>query len=458
MSEPSVPLKILFVDDEENMRTMLDIILSKEGYDVDLADSGRKALELFEKNSYDLVIQDLTMPEMDGIELLERIKDICQETIVIIMTAHSTWSRAVDAMRLGAYDYIKKPFDNTELKSLLKRALSHREFLKNVNEWDPENCRLIGTSGAVKDIYSLIKKVGPTDSTVIIQGESGVGKEMVARLIHMNSLRADKALISVNCGAFAENLLESELFGHIKGAFTGAVSDKDGLVAVAENGTLFLDEIAEMSLQTQVRFLRLLENREYSPVGSTEKRKINVRFIAATNKDLEWMIKNKQFREDLYYRLNVIPVNIPPLRDRKDDIPLLAGYFLAKYAEKLEREVSRISDELLATLINFDWPGNIRELENAVQRAVTLCHGDTLTLQDMENSAITKHPVSNALLEDTEVFIPAEFSLEKRIEEVERDYILKAVEQAGGNITNASDLLGISFRQLRYKIKKLGIS
>ncbi len=395
------------------------------------------------------------MPKMDGIELLGELKKLRPETIVIIMTAHSTWERAVEAMRLGAYDYLKKPFCNDELKALIKRALAYSNFFDNDESWNWESCRLIGVSKEIKHIHSLIKKVAATDGTVVIQGDSGVGKEMVARLLHANSFRAGEPLISVNCGAFTESLLESELFGHIKGAFTGAIANKKGLVQVAENGTLFLDEVAEMSPHTQVRFLRLLENREYSPVGSSETIKINVRFITATNRNLEDMVADKTFREDLYYRLNVIPITIPPLRERKEDIPLLAGYFLAKYAKKQNSKVVKIGDELLSYLLDHNWPGNIRELENTIQRAITFCHDEELKVEDIECIG-SRSPIVPRKESITSIFTEG-FSLDSEVEKLEKNLIKEALEETGGSITNAADILGITFRQLRYKIKKLGM-
>jgi DNA-binding NtrC family response regulator len=456
MTEQKQCGRILVVDDEENMRGVLRILLEKDGHEVATAGSGEEALELFEARVFDLVLQDIKMPGMDGLELLRRLKERDDRALVVVMTAFSTWDTAVEAMRLGAYGYIRKPFDNDEVRTLVQRALTQKHlFAQADGTIHTEAPRVIGSTPQMQEIFSLIKRVAPTDSTVVIQGESGTGKELVARLVHMHSLRAQNPLITVNCGAFTETLLESELFGHVRGAFTGAVTDKKGLLEVADGGTFFLDELGEMSLPTQVRFLRLLENREFLPVGGTETRKVDVRFLTATNRDLEAMVDRGEFREDLFYRLNVIPVHIPPLRERKDDIPLLAGHFLARYAERQSKHVTGFSPEALAYMQELDWPGNIRELENTVQRAVTLCSGEQISRAEIA----TNRPRTGGRAEPV-AEAPAfgeDFDLESALAEQERRYIRQALEQAEGNMTRAAELLGISFRQIRYKIKKLKI-
>jgi two-component system response regulator PilR (NtrC family) len=456
--------RVLFVDDEENMRIMMRILLQKDGYEVDVAEDGSVALSMYSKGKYDLVIQDITMPGMNGLELLEKLKEINPQVQVIIVTAHSTWERAVEAMRLGAYDYIKKPFDNNDLRAAVQRALQHSAaFGGDFADSELSSFKLIGSSPAIKEIYSLVKRISRSDSTVIIHGESGVGKEMIARMIHYSSLRANRPLITVNCGAFSETLLESELFGHVKGAFTGAVADKKGLLSVANGGSFFMDELGEMPLSTQVRFLRVLENREVLPVGGTSIEKIDLRFITATNRNLEEMVKNGDFREDLFYRLNVIPIYIPPLRERKEDIPLLAGHFLAVYAEKNKKNISTFSTEAMSWMLDRNWEGNIRELDNAVQRAVTLCSGGEISIDDISHSLNNRCRGVVCSVGDVpggkekDESFGEDFCLDDKIIEIETNFIKKALQESGGNMTQAADLLGISFRQMRYKVKKLKI-
>ena len=459
--------RILIVDDEEGMREYLTVALEKEGYQIDTAGDGAEAFAKFENGSYDLVIEDLKMPRMGGIDLLRRIKETDRQVPVIIMTAFSTWDSAVEAMRLGAYDYVKKPFDNYEIKSVIRRALELVERLRRAKKENREMVyfdNLIGHSTQIKDLKKLIRRIAPTDSTVLIQGESGVGKELVARAIHSYSQRSEEPFIVVNCGAFNENLLESELFGHVRGSFTGAISDKKGLFLVADKGTVFLDEIAEMSKQTQVKLLRVLEQRVFMPVGSTKAKKVDVRFITATNKRIAEEVKAEHFREDLFYRLNVICIDIPPLRERKEDIPLLAGHFIARYAASMNKSVKDISKAASEVLMGYDWSGNVRELDNTIQRAIAMAGGEEITLDDLIVSHRIPSPASELIeaegseLLSSSIRLPEKgIDLEEHLSEIERRYILKALEKTGGNITNAAALLRMSFRSLRYKIKKLGI-
>ncbi len=452
------PGSVLVVDDEESMRIFLSVMLGKEGYSVHTAADGREAYELFRRRPFDLVIEDLKMPEMDGIELLALLKKEDPRALVIIMTAYSTWDSAVEAMRLGAYDYIKKPFDNRDIKATVARAINLKKLFEATHSTpDAEVMKItniIGHSASMQDIFGLIRRVAPTDSTVLILGESGSGKELVARALHYGSLRREQTHITLNCGAFTESLLESELFGHVKGAFTGAVSDKKGLLEVADKGTMFLDEVAEMSLALQVKFLRVLEDREFLPVGGVSKRYSDVRFITATNKDLTREVEKGSFREDLYYRLNVIPINIPPLRERKEDIPLLSGHFLAKYAGGLGKAVTRLDTDAMEALMEYDWPGNVRELENTIHRAVTLCEEDVIRLSDIVGK-IPSLPKSGGFVYGG---IPEEgLDIECKLEEIEKRYMLEALRKCGGNMTNAAGLLRMSFRSFRYKAKKYGI-
>ncbi|MCI0652659.1 MAG: sigma-54 dependent transcriptional regulator, partial [Planctomycetes bacterium] len=362
--------QILVVDDEESMRVMLEIVLKNEGFSVVTASGTEEALEAISSGSPAVMIQDLCMPGMDGMVLLKRARALAPAMPVVVITAHSSWGNAVEAMRLGAFDYLRKPFDTDHIRRVVQRAV---EVARNPGDVQTA-CRLIvGNTPAMQRVFDLIKLVAPTDSTVLLQGESGTGKELVARSLHASSHRARRQFVAVNCSAFHENLLESELFGHLRGAFTGAVDDRKGLFETASSGTLFLDEIAEMSLSTQVRILRVLEERRVTPLGGNSEVPVDVRIIAATHKDLSVAVKDGRFREDLYYRLNVIPLDLPPLRDRKDDIPLLAGHFLARHSKAMGKPVTSLSEEARRKLMSYDWPGNVRELENVIQRHVALC-------------------------------------------------------------------------------------
>jgi len=453
--------RLLFVDDEESMREVVKIALEKDGHQVDTAADGETALDLFRDRDYDMVIHDLKMPGMHGIQLLRELRQVRAGIPIVILTAFAQWDTAVEAMRLGAYDYLRKPFDNDEVRALVQRALSLKELRENPADTAQmrlvETLQIVGSTPAMQEILALVRQIANTDSTVVIQGESGTGKEMVARLVHLQSLRRNRPFISVNCGAFSETLLESEIFGHLKGSFTGAVADKKGLLEIAEGGTFFLDEVAEMSLTVQVRLLRVLESREFLPVGGTKSRRADVRFVAATNRDLNAMVAKKAFREDLFYRLNVIPIHLPTLRERAEDIPLLAGHFLAMYNRAFGREIGGFTDAAMQVLLACDWPGNVRELQNTIQRAVTLASGTLITPQEVSvgntRSPVRKPPAAPALSP-----LPAAgFDLEQKLAEIEAVYIQQALERTDGNLTKAAELLGITFRSIRYKVKKLGL-
>jgi len=447
--------RILVVDDEESMRKLLTHVLSTEDCEVGGAADGKSALAALADGGWDLVVQDVKMPGMDGIELLRRIKDERPETLVIVITAFGTWETAVEAMRLGAYDYITKPFDTDLIRAVVARVLERKDAAAELKgRRDGVPAHLAGNTPAMQEVLRLIRRIGPSDATVLIQGESGTGKELVARAIHWESLRANESFLAVNCGGFSETLLESELFGHVKGAFTGAVADKKGLLEVADRGTFFLDEVAEMSTATQVKFLRVLEAREFLSVGSVEPRRADVRFITATNKDIDRMVDEGKFREDLYYRLNVIRIVLPPLRERKEDIPLLAGHFLARAAARTEKEFSGFDEEAMGLLLLHDWPGNVRELENAVERAVALAEGPEIRGADVAATVARKRRP-----EDISSYrIPLSgINLEGAVEDVERKYIRAALEMTGGNLTQAAKILGTSFRSIRYRVKKLGL-
>ena len=456
---------ILLADDEMSMRELLSLLLEAEGYETIVSSSGKDALEKFraERGRIDLVIQDLKMPGMDGIELLRLLKSEAPDVPVIVITAFSSWDSAVEAMRLGAYDYIRKPFDTDTIRSVVKRAIERRAYLQScpghLRDEGRGSGEMIGNDPLVQEVFRMINLIAPTDSTVLIQGESGTGKEIVARSIHNRSHRRDRPFIPVNCSAFTESLLESELFGHVRGAFTGAIESKQGLFRAASGGTLFLDEVADMSITTQVKILRVLEERKISPVGSTELHPIDVRIIAATNKPMEEEVRKRAFREDLYYRLNVIPLFLPPLRDRKDDIPLLTGHFLAKYSRQMRKQVTKISDAARRSLHDYDWPGNVRELENIIQRHVALCEGDTIQSLTISGKPRTSaDPISQAARPERKESLPAEgFELERELENVERGYLKEALKITQGNLTNAAKLLGMSYRSIRYRVKKLNV-
>jgi len=440
--------RILVVDDEELQREMLGGFLQKEGFSVSLADSGETALKLCQDEFFEVALIDLKMPGMDGIELLSNLKEINPEIQVIVITAHGSIETAVEAMRRGAFHYVNKPVDLEELKINVKKALenqkvlSENRFLKEQLEEKYKDLKIIGESKAIQEVLSTVTRVAKTDSTVLIRGESGTGKELVARAIHALGDRAFQKFISLSCAAIPETLLESELFGYEKGAFTGATRRKEGRFELADAGTLFLDEIGDLSLETQVKLLRVIETQEFERLGGKETIKVNVRIISATNQDLEKKIKEKSFREDLYYRLNVVSIFIPPLRERKGDILPLVEHFIQKYKQKTGKNIQGITTEAKDILLSYPWPGNIRELENAIERAIVLGRGEAIDKSDLAYLSFQK----------TEQF-PSDFSLR----ELEKSQILKVLEKTGRNLTQAAELLGIHRNTLRLKMKEYGI-
>jgi DNA-binding NtrC family response regulator len=444
--------KILVIDDEQSLLEVLEIVLSRSGYEVVTACDEESGYRAFCRETPDLVLLDIRMGGVGGLEVLDQLKSTDPLVPVIVMTAYSTWDNAVEAMRRGAYDFIKKPFEDNELvREVVARALAQRAMLSKGELRDAAS-EILGNSEAMRDVLNVIRRVAPTDSTVLVTGESGTGKELFSRALHYCSHRAGGPFLSVNCGAFPESLLESELFGHVKGAFSGAYQDKKGLIEVCDKGTFFMDEVGELSASTQVRLLRVLEDRRVLPVGGTKPRKVDVRFLCATNRDLEEEIRTGRFRADLFYRINVLPVHIPPLRERKKDIPLLAAHFLAKYARRLGRDVTGISPRVQAKLMAYHWPGNVRELENSIQRAVTLSRGPILDTDPILSRRLDSSGSRTAL---GAVSIPDEgLNLEEKLGEVERLYLLAALDKTDGHMTNAAKLLGISFRAMRYKVKK----
>lgn len=455
--------RILAVDDEESIREFLEIMLKKEGYDVTTAEDGQKAQEILKKKSFDMVISDLQMPNVTGMELLKHVKDNYPDLVFMIITAFGTTESAVEAMKLGAYDYITKPFKIDEVRIVIANALRSKNLevenrsLKKEMQKEYSFQNLVGNSEKMHAIYELIKRVSQTPTNVLITGESGTGKEMVAKAIHVNGPLKNKPFVTINCGAIPENLMESEMFGHKKGSFTGAIQDKVGLFEVADGGTLFLDEVGELPLSIQVKLLRAIQERVIRRVGATDDQKIDVRIIAATNRDLEEMIRQGMFREDLFYRLNVIHIKVPSLRERADDVGLLAKHFLQKYATKFGKSVQGISDESMQILKKYDYPGNVRELENIIERTVALEAGSTILPESLPPFVNT--PSGRKLASSGEIEIGDEgLDLEKVIGQMEKEILIKAIHKANGVKKKAAKLLGITFRSMRYRCDKYGLT
>ncbi len=453
--------RILVADDEQSMREFLDIMLKKEGYKVSLASNGEEVLKLIDKDLFDLILLDIRMPRLDGIGVLKKIKTASPETIVIMITAYASADTAIKAMKEGAYDYITKPFKVDEIKLIIKNALEKKNLqkenllLKQVVRDRYRFGSIIGQSSKMLALYDLLEKIAPTKTNILITGESGTGKELAAKAVHYNSSRKDKPFVTLNCGAIPESLIESELFGHMKGAFTDAITTKKGLFEMADEGTIFLDEISELPLLMQVKLLRVLQDKEFKRVGGTEDIRVDVRIISATNKDLEETVKEKQFREDLFYRLNVIQVKMPPLRDRKEDIPILAAHFLKKYSEELNKNILKVSPEALTMLLNYEYPGNVRELQNIIERAVALGNGNELTPQHL-SSYLDEQIQGKRSAIDLDI-PPDGIDLEKVIEEIERALLLKALDRTKGIKKKAAELLRINFRSMRYRLEKYGL-
>ena len=448
------------VDDERSMREFLDIMLSKEGYQVSFAESGEEACEILGKQEFDLLITDIRMKDVDGIEVLKRAKELRPKTVVVMISAFATAETAVEAMKEGAYDYIPKPFKVREFKKIVKDALQSRRPLPEGKEEELLESHyhfgfLVGESPQVKKVYDLIERVAPTKTNILISGESGTGKELVARAIHRESPRNENPFVVINCAGIPENLIESELFGYKKGAFTGATTDKEGLFEAADGGTVFFDEVGELPPAIQVKLLRVIQERTFVAVGGTEEKSVDVRFISATNKELEAEVMDGRFREDLFFRLNVIHISMPPLRERDGDLPLLAQYFLGKYALELEKDVKKISAYAMEILKQYSFPGNVRELENIIERSVALETSNIVLPESLTLSEFRKGPIpENRRRTD---LTSNGVELDKVMADIERDYILKAMEMARGSKQKAAQLLGLSMRSLRYRLDKLGL-
>jgi two-component system response regulator PilR (NtrC family) len=449
--------RILVVDDEPSMQEFLEILLQREGHEVYTCDSAPSALLALESDDYDLVISDIRMPGINGIELLDRIRDLDSEALVVLITAHGSTESAVEAMKHGAYDYLTKPFSVDEIRMIVEKALE-KKSLSNENRLLRRQLQeqvklptIIGTSAPMQEVFELTRQVAPSRTSILITGDSGTGKELVARSIHALSERRDEPFVAINCGAIPENLLESELFGHVKGSFTGASANKMGLFEVANGGTLFLDEVGELPLGLQVKLLRAIQDRTFKRVGGTTDIRVDLRILCATNRRLEEEVHAGRFREDLFYRLNVIEIRIPSLRERVDDIALLIRHFIAKFAAELDKDVRDVDEAALDVLERYHYPGNVRELENVIERAVTLARGARVTVDCLPSTVLRRREqVSEGRIPSSGV------DLDDLLADFERSLLREALARADGIKKRAAQLLGVSFRSFRYRLEKLG--
>lgn len=451
--------KILVVDDEKSMREFLEIMLTKEGYGVSLAASGEEAFEILEQEKFDLVVTDIRMRDIDGIAVLRKAKELSPETMVVMISAFASAETAVDAMKEGAYDYIPKPFKVREFKKIVIDALQSKKPVPSEGK-DPSQSPyhfgcLIGESPQMRKVYDLIERVAVTKTNILITGESGTGKELVAKAIHRQSPRKDKPFVVINCAGMPENLIESELFGYKKGAFTGAVTDKEGLFDAADGGTVFLDEVGELPPAIQVKLLRVIQERTFTMVGGTDEKSVDVRFVSATNKDLEIEVIENRFREDLFFRLNVIQILLPSLRERDGDLPILAQQFLEDYSHELGKDVKKMSAYALHILEQYPFPGNVRELENIIERSVALETSNIVLPESLTLSSFKLDPARERRRQTD--MTQKGIDLDDVMADVERDYILKALEMARGSKQKTAELLGINMRSLRYRMDKLGL-
>lgn len=456
--------RILIADDEEIVIQSCLRILSEDTYHIETARNGLEAVEKIAENDYDMLILDIMMPKMTGMEVLQRVKETHPDIDVIMITGLNEIDTAVKAMKLGAYDYLPKPFDPEELEMVVSRALEHRQLLQeNVHLKKEVSARysfenIIGSSQPMQAVFRLIARCAPTNSTVMLRGESGTGKELIARAIHFNSLRKDKPFVTVDCASLSENLLESELFGHVKGSFTGAVVNKKGLLEEADGGTLFLDEIGNISMSTQAKLLRFIQEKEFKAVGDTQTRTVDIRLISATNKDLEGMVAEGTFREDLYYRINIFPIEIPPIRERRDDIPALAFHFLNQFNEEMDRKVTEISAGAMNLLMNHDWPGNVRELENVIHRAVILSSDETIRQAHLVN-ILEMQPMSDVDIPRTSEELKSikKITRQKSVENIEKLFILGALKRNHWNVTESANETGMQRTNFQALMKKYDI-
>ncbi|MGZ3710951.1 MAG: sigma-54-dependent transcriptional regulator [Bdellovibrionota bacterium] len=485
MQTSSESKNILVVDDEASIREFLEIMLKREGYQVDAVGSAKSALSALAKKRYAAMVTDISMPEMNGIELLTKVKQAQHDLVVIIMTAHGSAESAVEAMKLGADDYLTKPFQIEEMKIAISGAVKAKALERENRQLRSELGKkfslenIVGSAPVMQTVFDLIKRVSSTKTNIMILGESGTGKELVAHAIHRSGVNQTAPFVVINCAAIPETLFESELFGHRKGSFTGAIQDKEGLFQLAHGGTLFLDEVGDIPLSVQVKILRAIQQKNFRAVGGTEDVQVDVRIICATNKDLDKAVASGEFREDLFYRLNVIQIRMPALRERKEDIPILAEHFLSKFNLAMGKSIKGISKEAMRMLVSYNFPGNVRELENIIERGLALetstvilpeslpqklfmIGGAAATLSipqaQAQPASATPQALAAAAPVPTPPAAPSSFDLEKGVEEFERSHILQALEKANGVKKRAAQLLGISFRSLRYRIEKYGIS
>jgi DNA-binding NtrC family response regulator len=457
--------RILVVDDEEIVLRSCLRILGGNGHQIDTAPDGQEALRRIEDNSYDIVILDIMMPNVDGIEVLRRVKEAHPDIDVIMITGLSQVDTAVQAMKLGAFDYISKPFEPDEIKIVVQRALERRQLLQEnlilksevSSKYRFDN--IIGSSPPMQAVYRLVAQCAPTNSTVLLTGESGTGKELIARAIHYNSLRKDKPFVPVDCNSLSENLLESELFGHVKGAFTSAIANRKGMFEAADGGSLFLDEIGNFSVATQAKLLRVLQEREFRAVGDTRTQAANFRLITATNQDLKAMVAGGRFREDLFYRINVFPIRVPPLRERKDDIPALAYHFLKGFGAELGKKVTEISEGAMSALMNHDWPGNVRELENVIQRAAILTTDEVIRHAHVVNILDPSRRAEDIVVPTTgdELKRLKKVAREKSVEEIEKQFVIEALKRNDWNVTRSAEQTGMQRPNFQALMKKYAI-
>ena len=455
--------RILIVDDERSLREFLEILLRKDGYDVTIAGGGAEAIAALESGAeFDLVLTDLMMPHVNGMAVLEAVKERSPDTQVLMMTAYATADTAIEAMKKGAFDYLQKPFKVDEIQVVIHKALAQRRLVEENRQLRAQVHKqysfhnIVGRSSRMQQVFELVRRVADTRTSVLITGESGTGKELIAKAIHHNSRRRDAPLITVNCGAIPESLMESEFFGHLRGAFTGAHANKTGMFAAADGGTIFLDEIGELPMLLQVKLLRVLQERRIRPVGATQEVGVDVRVLAATNQDLEEAIREARFREDLYYRLNVIRIEMPALRQRREDVPLIARHFLRRYGEEMAKDIGDFEPGAMQALLGYDYPGNVRELENIVERAVTLEASSLIRRDNLPPWMLRPRGAAGALGAGLE--LPEEgLDLEGLLAEAEKSLLGQALERTAGHRTDAARLLQISFRSIRYKLDKYGI-